>query len=363
MTKRILVLGGCGFIGRNLVKYLVENNHATKIRVVDKKIPEMVGLSKTYSGAFDKVEFVQANLVNPDAISSVFDDPSGSYNIVFNVAAETKLSLEPEAYKEGIVDLTVRCATEAAKRKVERFVHVSTAVVYEASNKPKDEKGKLDPWTSIAKASLQAEEELKKIAGLNYVIARPAIIYGPADVSGLGPRIVIAAIYKKIGKPMKLLWGGQLKLHTVHIDDVVHALWFLVTNGEVGQVFNLADKNDTDQQKLNTLWESIFGIKTGFKSKLTSQIATKLAMSAVAEEVNSRHIDPWAAICKENGIGYSRLTPYLDEEYLYNNDHSVDGSAIEKLGFSYQHPQVTEQAIREVINEYVVAEWFPKNYI
>lgn len=364
MSKKVLVLGGCGFIGRNLVKYLVDNNFASKIRVVDKKIPEMVGLSKTYSGAFEKVEFVQANLVNQEAVSEVFVDKegSGSFEIVFNLAAETKLSLEPEAYKEGIVDLTARCAKEAAKHNVEKFVHVSTALVYEPTSKPKDESGKLGPWTSIAKASLQAEDELKKIAGLNYVVARPAIVYGPADVGGLGPRIVIASLYKKIGKPMKLLWGAQLKLHTVHVNDVVHALWFLVKNGANGKVYNLADKNDTDQGKLNEIWEKIFGIKTGFKGKITSQLLTTVSMSAVAEEVNSRHIDPWAAMCKESGISYSRLTPYLDEEYLYNNDLSVDGSAIEKEGFSYEHPTVTVDGIRDVIKEYITAEWFPAQF-
>jgi len=162
---------------------------------------------------------------------------------------------------------------------------------------------------------------------------------------------------------MKLLWGGQLKINTVHVIDVVHALWYLVKSGEVGKVYNLADKNDTDQEKVNQILEKIFSIKTGYKSKITSQLATKVSMSAVTEEVNSRHIDPWALICKETGISYSRLSPYLDEELLYNNDLCVDGSAIEKGGFIYEYPLLTEKAIRDVIDEYVVAEWFPKNYV
>jgi len=357
------VLGGCGFIGVNLVKYLVENNLANKIKVLDKKIPEMVGLSSTFSAAFEKVEFVQVNLVTQGALSAELSNGSVNYNIVINLAAETKLSLEPGAYKEGIVDLSVRCATEAVKHKVERFIQVSTAQVYEATSKPKAENGKTDPWTLIAKASLQAEEELKKIAGLNVVFVRPANVYGPADVSSLGPRIAVAAVYKKLGKPMKLLWGGQLKINTVHVDDVVHALWFLVKDGEVGKTYNLADKNDTDQEKLNKILESVFGIKTGYKSKITAQLAAKVSMSMVTEEVNSRHIDPWAAVCKENSLAYSRLTPYLDEELLYNNDLCVDGSAIEKIGFSYKHPNLTEESLRKVIEEYVIAGWFPKNFV
>jgi len=361
--SRVLVFGGSGFIGRNLVKYLVENNLTSKIKVVDKKYPEMVGMSKPFSDAFEKVEFVQVNLLNAAAIAEVFNDPTGEYNIVFNAAAETRLSLESGAYKEGVVVLSTLVASEAARHNVERFIQISTAHVYESSSHPKNEQGKLGPWTNLAKASLEAEQALKNIAGLKLVIVRPAIVYGPSDTSGLGPRIAVAAIYKKLGKPMKLLWGGSLKINTVHVTDVSRALWFLVSHGELGKVYNLADKTDTDQEKFNTILEKIFGIKTGFKSKITAQIAAKISMAAVTDEVNSRHIDPWAQLCKEHGIGYSKLTPYLDEELLYNEDLAIDGSEIEKLGFHYEYPLVTEQVVREFIDEYILAEWFPKNFI
>ena len=48
-----------------------------------------------------------------------------------------------------------------------------------------DETDKVKPWTQIAKYKLQAEEELRKIAGLNLIIVRPAIVYGPGDVAGI----------------------------------------------------------------------------------------------------------------------------------------------------------------------------------
>jgi nucleoside-diphosphate-sugar epimerase len=363
--SRVLVLGGSGFIGRNVVRYLVENNLASKIKVADKKYPEMVGMSKPFTAAFenDKVEFVQANLLNAEAIADVFKDASGDYDIVINAAAETRLSLEPGAYKEGIVILSTLCAKEAVRHNAKRFIQLSTAQVYESSSKQKDEQGKVDPWTNLAKASLEAEQELKKIEGLNLVIVRPAIVYGPSDTGGLGPRIAVAAIYKKLGKPMKLLWGGSLKINTVHVNDVVRAIWFLVSHGEQGQVYNLADKTDTDQEKLNTILEKVFGIKTGYKSKVTAQIAAKVSMSFLTEEVNSRHIDPWAQLLKDTGLQYSKLTPYLDEELLYNNDMAVNGCAIEKHGFHYEHPLVTEKEIRDVIDEYILAEWFPKNFL
>nr|CAH7750083.1 unnamed protein product [Callosobruchus chinensis] len=63
----VLILGGCGFIGRNLVGYLANNNLASTIRVVDKVPPQVAWLNKTHAEAFnnDSVEFKSANLINP----------------------------------------------------------------------------------------------------------------------------------------------------------------------------------------------------------------------------------------------------------------------------------------------------------
>ena len=60
----ILVLGGCGFIGRHLVTYLVENNLASSIRVVDKVLIQTAYLSPKHKLIFASplIEYIQANL-------------------------------------------------------------------------------------------------------------------------------------------------------------------------------------------------------------------------------------------------------------------------------------------------------------
>lgn len=57
---------GCGFIGRNLVTYLLDNELTQEIRVVDKTPPQMAWLNAKQTEAFasDKVEFCSANLIN-----------------------------------------------------------------------------------------------------------------------------------------------------------------------------------------------------------------------------------------------------------------------------------------------------------
>lgn len=362
MSKpNILVLGGIGFIGRNLVKYLVDNNCAAKIRVVDKVLPAIAFLGKEHQAAFDNpiVEFTQGNLTSVDSIAKVYTLEGSKFNIVFNLAAETKYGQTDAVYAEKVLDLSVKVATEAAKRDTEKFIEVSTAQVYEAGKKKAKEGDKCDPWTGIAKYKLQAEEALRKIPKLNLIIVRPVYVYGPGDITSLAPRIICGAVYKQLGEKMKFLWDEKLKINTVHVRDVSKALWHLSQKGTVGSIYNLADKGETDQGDFNEILSKIFGIETGFHGSIVSNLA-KIKFEEVTQDVNDKHLKPWSDLTKKEGIVNTPLTPYLDQELLYNNSLSVEGSAIESTGFSYDVPKVTEALIREQIDYFVAQKVFPK---
>lgn len=361
----VLVLGGAGFIGRNLVCYLVENKLAAKIRVVDKVLPETAYLSKRCQDAFQKIEFVQGNLVNPASVEKVFADEGRTWDFVFNLAAETKYGQPEAVYEEKVYTLSLNCAKEAAKRGVKVFIEASTGQVYDGEKKASTESSKTKPWTLIAKYKSKAEEEMKSMPGLNLLVFRMAIVYGPGDVLGITPRLIIGHVYKKLGDEMKLLWTKDLRINTVHVNDVVRALWSGATwyrdNKKSGpELFNLADKSETDQETVNSSIREIFGIQTGFQGTIISNFA-KLNLEAITEEVNETHLQPWADLLKDAGITTSPLTPYLDKELLYNNSLSVDGSRVEKdiPGFKYNHPKITTEALREVIKGFQELKIWP----
>merc|ERR1712232_276494 len=106
--------------------------------------------------------------------------------------------------------------------------------------------------------------------------------------------------------------------------------------------------------------EQIFGIKTSFLGMLKSKAATAVAMKTVAETANEKHLKPWSDLCKEAEISNTPLTPYLDEELLYNNSLSIDGSKIEKTGFKYENPKPTVDAFRASIQYFMDLGYFPK---
>ena len=177
---------------------------------------------------------------------------------------------------------------------------------------------------------------------------------------GIAPRIIVGAVYKHLGEKLKNLWDSDLKMNTVHVFDVCKAIWLASTKLKVGSVFNLADKNNTDQGKINEILKEIFQIKTGFYGKMLSTGAKAVGLKTIAETANEKHLKPWSELCKKSDIPSTPLSPYVDPELIKNNALSIDGSAIEKEGFTYDHPNLTKAHFQQIIDYYANQNLFPK---
>jgi len=359
-----LILGGCGFIGRTLVEHLSNTKGAKKIRVADKVMPELAGLSVAQKAIFksDLVDYKQANLNNPAHITKVFAEDFGKWDIVVNCASETKYSQSEQVYKENIVDLAQKNAVEAAKHAPKFWIELSTGQVYASDKKPRDEEAKTKPWTKMASAKLAAESAVQGVAGLNVVVLRLAIVYGPGDQTGIMPRLVCGATYTTGDEVMMFLWDKDLNIHTVHVVDVCRAIVH-IANGKVKpSVYNLVDDNDTDQGKVCEHIEQLYGIKTSFMGGMKSKLATAVAMKTVADTANDQHLGPWSDLCKAKGIN-TPLTPYLDEELLYNNSLTLDGSKFAATGFKYEYPKMTTALLKQSIQYFIDNKAYPEGLL
>ncbi|KAF9936256.1 hypothetical protein BGZ67_002518 [Mortierella alpina] len=369
----VLVLGGVGFIGRNFVAHLVENGLAAEIRVIDKVLPQTAYLNKRFQAAFENVQFMQGDLSNtipPEKFGKIFTrDDGSSFDYVINFASETKFSQLAEIYEDRIYKLSINCAKEAVKRKVKVFVQISTGDIYESSGTASKEDSKTKPWNVMAQYKLRVDKELQDMPGLNLVILRPAVVYGIGAMAGLTPRLICGRVYQHLKKKMEFLWTKDLKLNTVHVQDVVRAVWHSANwyvssdNTQPGApaIFNLADENNTDQEAVNTHIRSIFGIETDFKGTVFSLLAQS-DMEGATEETNDMHLGPWSNLLKAAQIKSSPLTPYLDQELLCNNALSLDGTKIcNSTGFTYEHPKVTTQSLREIITDFQELGIWPRD--
>jgi len=245
-----------------------------------------------------------------------------------------------------------------------RYIHVSTAQIYQPSKKePAKENSTLKPWTDIARAHVEAEQIIVGVSGLDFIIVRPAIVYGPGDVLGLTPRLMTGAVYKETGKKMKTLYTKDMQTNTVHVKDVAAAIVFLTNHGKSGDIYNLVDKHDTDQGKLNALLEKVYGIETQFLGPVKMAAASAMGAKYLVGYINDTHLKPFSDAMKKYKVMDTPLTPYLDEELIKDTATYVDGSKIETLGFKYTYPNVTAELLKEVLNDYVVKGIFPKELI
>lgn len=361
---QILVLGGLGTIGRTFVKYLLDFNLCESIRVVDKQVPAMVWLNDTFKTALNdkRVEVMQADLSSREHVQRAFSPGGkcpGAFQLIVNLAAETRYGMGTELYNLSIIQLRHLCATAAVQVGCEKYIEVSTAQIYSGgSSKPSKENEAPKPWTELAQAHLTAEKALAKVPGLNYSIIRLPVVYGAGDRHGLMPRLVCAATYQFEKSKMELLWTADLRLNTVHVQDVAVALWTVLCAGAQGEIYNCVDNNDTTQGKINVLLEQIFQIKTGFAGKIMSTLA-KTKLEQVLEEANNGHLFPWERMKTASGITFTPLTPMLEKELLYENHVSIDASKLVALGWTASCPQVTKDLLLDSILYWSKMRLFP----
>lgn len=358
----VLVLGATGFIGRNLVHFLVDHPDVVSIRATDKVLPQTANLYPPHKAAFesDKVTFKQANLAREASAKErgFALEEGNAYDYVFNCAGETKLGQNNTVYQEKITDLTVVCAKIAAECGA-KFIDISSARCYDAGSKASDETSKIKPWTVIAKHKVEAEKQLEQIPDLKYTIVRPATVYGHGDYTGITPRLVIGAVYKELNETMTMLWTEKIAFNTVHVKDVVRALWHVRECEENGAIYNVVDEAGTTVGDINKSVEEIFGIKTQFMGSLKSTAATTLGMKSVTNHVNAKHLQPWGDITQREEILNTPLNPYLDQELLYNNNVKINGNKLKNTGFALEVPKFETSALREILQAYVDIQMFP----
>ncbi|OAA61003.1 NAD dependent epimerase dehydratase family protein [Niveomyces insectorum RCEF 264] len=372
----VLIIGGLGYIGRFLARYIHENRLASEIRLVDKVLPQLAWLAPEFTEACSGSNFMQADASREQSLARIFDRPDGKqWDYVFNCGGETRYSQDDEVYRLRSLGLSVAVGREAAKRGVKAFVELSTGMVYKPDSKASEESDKLKPWSRIAVFKLQAEEELAKIEGLNLVVVRLAHVYGPYASQWVATALCMARVYKALDEEMKWLWTKDLRTNTVHIDDVTRALWEVATwydtkkggeswdakaMGTAVPVFNVVDKGATTQGTMADIIGQTFGIKTGFQGQLISTFA-RLNMDSVVDDVNDELLGPWADLLAEAGITRpGPLTPFMEKELLKDTDLSMNGSRLEDVvGFKYAKPTITPALVEEVIESYKKMNWWP----
>jgi UDP-glucose 4-epimerase len=198
-NKKILVLGASGFLGRHLVKSLIDNN---KVVQFDTEPPSSTHPNSTFiQGSILNIELVQKAMENVD--------------IVYHFAAVTDLDIvnnNPAQAIEVNIAGTTNVLDACIQENVERFFFSSSVYVY-------------SEFGGVYKSTKQACELLiddyDKMHGLNYTILQLGSVYGPgAKQTNLISRFIDEALsLKKISHK----GTGEEVRQYIYVKDVVKA--------------------------------------------------------------------------------------------------------------------------------------------
>lgn len=234
---KILVTGGAGFIGSNIVDELIEKKH--KVVIVDNLA---TGNIKNVN---KKAKFYKVSVCDKKKIDEIFKKEK--IDIVIHHAAQldVRKSVEDPCFDADVNIKGALNILEACKNtKVKKIIFASSGgTIYgECGSKAPDEKSFANPLSPYGVAKLSVEHYIKAYSalyGLKYTILRYANVYGPRqDVNGEAGVVAIFIGRMTANKEVFIFGNGKQLRDYVYVKDVVSANIKSLTKGN-NEVINI----------------------------------------------------------------------------------------------------------------------------
>lgn len=204
-----LITGGAGFLGINLIRYLLQKGHAvTSLDIAD----------FTYPDVANQVRVIQGDIRDPEAVR----DAMQACDIVVHTAAALPLYTPEDIYTTDI-DGTRNVLEAAYVQGVSRVIHISSTAVYGIpDHHPLQEEDALDGVGPYGKAKVQAEAICRKYRerGMCIPVLRPKSFVGPERLG------VFSLLYEWAaeGKNFPMLGRGDNHYQLLDVEDLCAAI-------------------------------------------------------------------------------------------------------------------------------------------
>ncbi|NEA99262.1 NAD-dependent epimerase/dehydratase family protein [Streptomyces sp. SID13726] len=251
--KKILVTGGAGTIGSNLVDLLAEGG-AREIVVLDNFVRgRRANLARALPSGV--VEVVEGDVRDVETVRKVTEGA----DLVFHLAAIriTQCAEEPRLANEVLVDGTFNVLEAAAAACVGKVIASSSASVYGmAEDFPTTERHHAynnDTFYGAAKAFNEGMlRSFHAMYGLDYVALRYFNVYGPRmDIHGLYTEVLIRWMERiESGEPPLILGDGTQTMDFVDVRDIARANILAAESDVTDEVFNVASGTETSLREL-----------------------------------------------------------------------------------------------------------------
>lgn len=234
--SRVLITGGSGFLGINLVRYLYKKGY--DISVIDL-------VKFDYKDMKDKIKFLKGDIRKRKDVEKIMK----GCDYVVHCAMALPLYPKEEIMTTGVNGTRIVLET-AEKYKVKRVIHISTTAVYGIpDHHPLLETDKLDGVGNYGKAKILAEEVCLEFRDKSMIvpILRPKTFIGPERLGVFG--IYYDWINK--GKNIPIIGNGKNRYQLLDVEDLCEAIWLAMTVEEkkANDIFNIGAKKFTTMKE------------------------------------------------------------------------------------------------------------------
>ncbi len=275
--SKVIVTGGLGFIGSNIVDLLIETGY--EVAIVDNL---STGSKKNMNR---KAKFYQKDICNADLLN-VFKKEKPEYVVHEAAQINVRKSFSDPVFDAGVnVVGSVNLLECCRKTGVEKIVYASSggAIYGEPEHIPADEKHAIRPLSPYGASKYTVEKYLsiyKKNYGIDYVSLRYANVYGPRQ-DPLGEAGVISIfINKLLGKISPIIYGdGEQTRDFVYVKDVARANLKALETSTPGTEYNIGTGVETSVNKLfEKIKEATGSSENAFHGKAASGEVRRISL-------------------------------------------------------------------------------------
>ena len=251
MSRRVLVTGGAGFIGSNLVRALLERGDT--VRVLDNFA---TGNRANLDGLEDDVEVIEGELRSYERVHNAVR----GVEVVFHQGALPSVPRsvqDPLTTSAVTIEGTLNVLLAARDEDVRRVVFASSSSVYGNSGTlPRTETQQPDPISPYAVAKLAAERycvSFSRVYGLETVALRYFNVFGPRQNPHSQYAAVMPLFFSAIqdGRPVPIHGDGSQSRDFTYVANVVEAnILAAAASDAVGTVLNVATGRQTSVNEL-----------------------------------------------------------------------------------------------------------------
>jgi len=244
--RKVLITGGCGFIGSNLVIHMLKEHE--DIEIVNLDLLTYAADPKNLAAVEQdsRYTFVKGNIASLDDVSQVMK----GVECVVHLAAETHVDrsiTDPAVFVRTNVLGTYNLLESARKEGVKRFVHISTDEVYgslgpEGAFTETTSMAPNSPYSASKAGSDMLVRSYFKTFGFPAMITRCSNNYGPhQDKEKLLPLMISNACEDK---SLPVYGDGMNVRDWLYVEDHCRAIDLVLYKGAAGEVYNIGGSNE-----------------------------------------------------------------------------------------------------------------------